>query len=202
MQETNFSIIICVDEAAALLEKSLASILRQTFFSYEVLVINKNNYKQTKKIIEQYKEKMGANLRWMNLKEANQQVAMNEGVKMARGKYVTFLQVGEEITADSLTQALACAQKYPQADVVYGVENIWEKSKQIKGRLNAQAETLPIKNKFPSHLYYRKDLHRQFGFYGRENKVIEDYTFCLKAFYLGQAIVRPFDLISRETIGS
>jgi len=64
--------------------------------------------------------------------------------------------------------------------------------------LNAKAETLPIKNVQHSNLYYKKELHNKFGFYGVKEKVVIDYAFCLKAFYLGEAIVRPFDLAIKE----
>jgi len=60
------------------------------------------------------------------------------------------------------------------------------------------AETLPIRNTQHSNLFYKKELHNKFGFYGVENKVVVDYAFCLKAFYLGEAIVRPFDLAIKE----
>ncbi|EKE20619.1 MAG: glycosyl transferase family 2 [uncultured bacterium] len=202
MKEPEFSIIICPNNSASLLKKTLDSLMRQNFKDFELVIVDRNSIDDTKVSIEKYKKFFREKLRWMNLDNESLMEAMNEGVKMAKGKYLNILEAGEEIGENSLELALKSAQKYPQADVVYGVRNIWEVSKQKRGLLNIMAETLPIKNTQRLSLYYKKELHNQFGFYGLENNVAVDYAFCLKAFYLGEAIVRPFDLITRKVIKS
>jgi glycosyltransferase involved in cell wall biosynthesis len=199
MKEIEFSIIICPFNSRDLLKKTLESLRWQNFGDFELIIVDRNSSDNTKIIIEKYKDIFGDKLRWMSLEDESLMEAMNEGVKMARGKYLSILEVGEEVEQNSLQLALKSAQKYPQADVVYGVRNIWDLSKRKKGSLNGNAELLPATGNIKfANLYYKKELHNQFGFYESNNKIIEDYAFCLKAFYLGGAIVRPFDLVTES----
>lgn len=198
MKELKFSIIMCPLNEGDSLKKTLDSLICQNFKDFELIIVDRSLLGNAKIIIEKYRKKFGNKLRWMSLDDDSLLAAMNEGVKMSRGKYLGILEAGEIIEKNSLELALKSAQKYPQADVVYGVENIWERSKRIKGMASIMAENLPIKNTKHSNLYYKKDLHNKFGFYDLNSKVIEDYAFCLKAFYLGEAIVRPFDLVTES----
>lgn len=202
MKEIKFSIIVCPGDFSKGLEETFNSVCNQDLGNYELIVIDRSSSNNIKVILEKYKKLMGDKLRHMSLGGANLTEAMNKGVKMAKGKYLSILESGEELEKDALSLALKSAEKYPQADVVYGVKSIWDLSKQKRGLLNAMADTLPIKNNYSSNLYYKKELHYQFGFYEQDTKIIEDYAFCLKAFYLGEAIVRPFDLITQEVIKS
>lgn len=200
MKEIEFSIIICPFNSGDLLKKTLDSLLRQNFGDFELIIVDRNSLDNTKTIIEKYKKMFGDKLRWMILENDSLMEAMNEGVKMAKGKYLSILEVGKKVEQNSLKLALKSAQKYPQADVVYGVKNIWDLSKQKRGLLDSNAELVPaIGNTKFANLYYKRELHNKFGFYEPNTKIIEDYAFCLKAFYLGGAIVRPFDLVTENS---
>ncbi len=198
MKEVKVSIIICPKSPNGDLKRTLDSLLLQNFKNFEVIIVNKGCLIEINVLIEKYKKLFGGRMRHISLNNVELLEAINEGIKMAKGQYLTILEPGGELGFNSLELALRSANKYPQADVVYGVESIWERSKRIKGVVNIMAETLPIKNTHSSNLYYKKELHYKFGFYELDNKVIEDYAFCLKAFYLGEAIVRPFDLAIKE----
>lgn len=194
MKEPEFSIIICPLDSGDLLKRTLDSLQWQIFKDFEVIIVKRNPSSELNILVEKYKKLFGKKLRHIDLENGSLIESINKGIKMAKGQYLSILEPGEDVKQNTLELALKSAQIYPQADVVYGVENIWEKSKRIKGVVNMMAKTLPIKNNQHSNLFYKKELHNQFGFYGVRDRVIEDYAFCLKAFYLGGAIVRPFDL--------
>jgi glycosyltransferase involved in cell wall biosynthesis len=191
----DFSLIICTYNSGKSLELTLNSILKQNFDSYEVVMVDRESSAETEKIIKKYVKIFQGKLRFIICpRELGIYEAMNRGVKMARGNYITLIEAGMELEDNSLAQALKSAQKYPQADATYGVWGPWEKSSTKRELVNVQAESLPIKNTQFINLYYKKDLHQKFGFYGAKENVIANYAFCLKAFYLGGAIVRPFEI--------
>jgi|GEM_PF-7111723 len=191
----DFSLIICTHNSGKNLKLTLGSVLKQNFDAYEIIVIDRGSDDKTEKIIKRYVEIFQGKLRFMIFpNEFGIYRAMNTGVKMARGKYITFIEPGKELEENSLLQALKSANKYPQADATYGVYGPWENNSSGRELVDAMAETLPIKNTQFLNLYYKKDLHNKFGFYNPEENVAINYAFCLKAFYLGGAIVRPFDI--------
>lgn len=189
----NFSIIVLSDKNPRDLSVTMSSILRQNHESYEVIVLDRWGFSGVKNQLEKYHLKLEDKLRMIVCDNMNLTQAMNMGVKVARGKYLTFVESGMELEENSLVEAIKSANKYPQADATYGVYGPWEKSSK-REMLSFQGNILPIKNTQFINLYYKKDLHQKFGFYNTEEKVSANYAFCLKAFYLGGAIVRPFNI--------
>lgn len=195
----DFSIIILLNRARnEFLRLTLSSILKQDYRSFEIIILDKSGFLASDKKLKKYLEKLNIKFRMIDCNEMDLSQAMNTGVRVANGKYVTFLESGNELEENSLSQAIKSAQKYPQADATYGVYGPWERPIK-KEMVNSKGNVLPIKNTQFVNLYYRKDLHQRFGFYNTKEKVVANYAFCLKAFYLGGAIVRPFDIkINKE----
>lgn len=197
---TKFSLIIYAQNSNSGLKKTLNSILRQDFDSYEVVAIIGAGDKKTKSIIKKYTEIFKDKLRFIICDNGvGFYGAINNGVRVAKGKYLSIIEAGNILEKNSLTQALKSAEKYPEADVTYGVWGPWEKRHGLGGLVDVMAQSLPIKNTTHKDLYYKKELHHKFGFYNAKENIVVDYAFCLKAFYLGEAIVRPFDIISNKS---
>lgn len=190
----NFSIIILFHRNQKDLWITLDSILNQNYGSCEVIILDRKGFIGSDVQLEKYRHEFKSRLRMIVCDDAGVTESMNTGVRIARGKYITFIESGNELEENSLEQALKSVNKYPQADATYGVYGPWEKKASGRELVNAKAETLPIKNTQFINLYYKKELHQKFGFYNSQENVAINYAFCLKAFYLGGAIVRPFDI--------
>jgi glycosyltransferase involved in cell wall biosynthesis len=83
-----FSIVLPTYNRAQILPKTIASVLKQTYVNWELLVVDDGSTDNTKKIVEDINDN-----RVSYLSQDNQErsVARNNGIKNATGQYVCFL---------------------------------------------------------------------------------------------------------------
>jgi glycosyltransferase involved in cell wall biosynthesis len=83
-----FSIIIPAYNRALILPKTIASILKQTFNNYEIIVVDDGSKDNTKEVISELKIE---NLKYIYQENAERSAARNNGMRNAQGQYICFL---------------------------------------------------------------------------------------------------------------
>lgn len=118
------------------LERTINSVLSQSFKDYEYIVVDGGSNDGSKELLVRYNGKIG---KWVSEKDKGIYDAMNKGLAMASGEYVIFLNSGDVFyTRDTLNKV--SFGKYPQADIFYGETMIVDK----EGReLGLRAKSLP-----------------------------------------------------------
>src|SRR5579871_4965218 len=114
----HFSIIITItDKNAHLLAFTLDSIALQTFYSYEIIVIDGQTKEHSLAIFDAYRPRI---VRIYTALDRNLSAMMNKGVDLSKGKYLHFLQPGEfYISQNSLHFLKEFIDQNPSADLVY-----------------------------------------------------------------------------------
>ena len=189
------SIIICTHNSGERLRKTLDSILSQDADDFEVVIIDGASTDGTINIIKEYELKFNGKLRWISEPDSGVYNAMNKGVKMARGEYLNIVGAGDWLEKSALKAAYKCIEENPETDAVQGVLRIWSKDLMNFNLVQTSPKklaTVPMQH--PS-LYYKKELHNKYGLYDESYKIVADYLFCMKAFYVGRARVTPFDAV-------
>lgn len=117
-----FSIIIPTYNRAKLIQKTLKSVLSQTFEDFEVIIIDNcsedNSVEALQKYLEDKRFKLIVNKR--NLERAG---ARNVGFKAAEGKFLTLLDSDDFMYASNLQDAYDFSQNNPQ---IYFFHNLYE----------------------------------------------------------------------------
>ena len=110
-----FSIILPIFNAENTLENSLRSIKNQTFWDYEVLMIDDGSTDTSEAICRKYAEE---DIRFKYYKRTNQGVSAtrNYGLKLAQGEFISFIDSDDYIEAEMIEQ-LHCALSENQADM-------------------------------------------------------------------------------------
>lgn len=108
MEEKFFSVIIPNYNNSLYLNKSLTSVLNQSYNDYELIIIDDvstdNSVEKIKEIIENYSTK---NIQLIELKEkAWNGGSRNRGLQKAKGKYIIFLDSDDWLTHDNILQEL------------------------------------------------------------------------------------------------
>ena len=88
MKKPFFSVIIPSYNHANFIEKSINSVLKQTFKSYEIIVIDNYSTDSTKNILSKYKNKIICK-KIHNLGIIAK--SRNLGLKISKGKWICFL---------------------------------------------------------------------------------------------------------------
>ncbi|MCB9360303.1 MAG: glycosyltransferase [Flavobacteriales bacterium] len=76
------------------LERTIKSIINQTFRGFEYIVIDGNSSDGSKEVIERYKDKIDV---WVSEPDKGIYNAMNKGIRKAKGEYLLFINSGDEL---------------------------------------------------------------------------------------------------------
>ncbi|WP_416768933.1 glycosyltransferase family 2 protein [Sulfurimonas sp. ST-25] len=116
MNKPYLSIITITYNAEDYLKDTLQSIKDQTFKDYEYIIIDGNSCDGTLDIIDQYNAYIDIVI---SEKDSGIYNAMNKGLKLAKGEWVTFLNAGDSYR-DENTLKKIFAQMDPKLKLVYG----------------------------------------------------------------------------------
>ena len=116
------SVITATFNSAATLADTLASVVAQTYPDVEHIIVDGASTDSTLTIVEHYRsayERGGKTLRVVSERDRGIYDAMNKGLRMARGKYVLFLNAGDRLaTGATLSRYAMAAERDP--DIIYG----------------------------------------------------------------------------------
>lgn len=76
------------------LEKTIESVVSQTFTDYEFIIIDGGSTKGDVELIKEYENKISY---WVSEKDSGIYNAQNKGIKQARGEYLYFLNSGDAL---------------------------------------------------------------------------------------------------------
>lgn len=166
MFQPKLSVITVVYNNVRDIERSILSVLNQTYQPIEYLVIDGGSTDGTLEIISQYKERLAV---LVSEPDAGIYDAMNKGLDLATGDYVLFMNSGDEIY-DAETVAKVFGTE-PDADIYYGETEMFNEQWQSLGRRRHQ---IPETFTWKSFKYGMSISHQ--------------------AIYLKRSLVEPYDL--------
>ncbi len=111
----SISIITVVYNGEKVLERTIESIRNQTFRDLEYIIIDGNSKDGTKAIIEKYKADIS---QWISEPDKGLYDAMNKGLRLAKGKYVLFLNAGDQFQEKTTLEQVFRSSVI--ADIYYG----------------------------------------------------------------------------------
>jgi len=97
-----FSIIIPAYNIEKYIDRSVSSVLNQSFHDFEIIIVNDGSVDKTSDIIDVYAKKY-ENIKLINhLKNESQHIARMDGVAVSNGQYVIFLDGDDYFTDNAL----------------------------------------------------------------------------------------------------
>ncbi|RYE32849.1 MAG: glycosyltransferase [Sphingobacteriaceae bacterium] len=115
MNKPLLSVITVVFNNEKDIERTMLSVLNQTYQNIEYLIIDGKSTDKTVKIIQNYQDRLAV---FISEKDNGIYEAMNKGLAKASGDYVIFMNSGDEFyEKDTVKTVFASA---PDADIYYG----------------------------------------------------------------------------------
>ncbi|MFD1334542.1 glycosyltransferase family 2 protein [Oceanobacillus iheyensis] len=105
MNNLLISVIIPVYNVDEYIEECLNSVLNQTYKNIEIIVVNDGSTDNSLGIIEEYALK-NENIKIFSQENMGQSVARNQGMKMANGKYIYFLDSDDYILPETFQELI------------------------------------------------------------------------------------------------
>ncbi len=128
MDTPTLTVITVVYNNVRDIERTIRSVIHQTYPQIEYIIIDGNSIDGTVDVIKRY---AGHISQWISEPDKGIYDAMNKGLSHATGDYVLFMNSGDEIYAeDTVAQVFASA---PDADIYYGETEMYDEDWQSLG---------------------------------------------------------------------
>ena len=116
------TVITVCHNAAKTLEKTIKSVLNQTYPNIEYIIIDGGSTDDTVDIIKRYADRLAY---WISEPDKGIYDAMNKGIEVATGEWINFMNAGdtfyEEKTIEFVLEAINYKHKI---DIIYGSSNL------------------------------------------------------------------------------
>ena len=111
MIDNLLSIVVPVYNVAPYLDRSIQSILQQTYRDIEVILVNDGSTDESKEICEKY-ARLDSRVKLISQENQGAAIARYNGVWAASGQYITFADPDDYIDLDLYEQLIKCAGDY------------------------------------------------------------------------------------------
>ena len=180
-QLSKITVVTVVYNGKRLLEKTICSVLNQSYPNIEYITVDGASTDGTTDIITKYASSLFA---WISEKDNGIYHAMNKGAAMATGDWICFLNCGDVFVDDHAVQkAVNIIAETPDADIFYG--NILVKAKDgMKERI--ALEPCNKHRMFFCHqsAFVKTELMRKYPF-DESYQMSADLKFFKQCYYLG-----------------
>lgn len=122
------SVITPAYNAANTIQETVASVLRQTFTDFELIVIDDGSTDETLSIVQRLDD---PRVRVFSFSNSGPQKSRNRGIERASGHYLTFLDADDLWARDKLACQLEALQQTPQAAVAYSWTDVIDETSQV-----------------------------------------------------------------------
>lgn len=199
MFKPKLSVITVVYNNARDIERTMLSVLGQTYTNIEYLIVDGLSTDGTLDIIKKYRDK----IKLISENDEGIYDAMNKGLSGATGDYVLFMNSGDELYApDTVAKVFATAD---DADIYYGETEMMDDSGQSLGQRRHQAPEKFSWRSFKygmsvSHqaIYIRRSLTEPFD---RKYELSADIDWIIRAAKKARKIVRVDAYVAKYLAG-
>lgn len=121
-----FSIITVVLNGDQYLERTIQSVINQSFQDFEYIIIDGGSTDRTIEIIQQYKEQVDF---WVSEHDEGISDGFNKGIKQANGRYIGFINADDYYTEDAFAIVHKLAIESEEVGVFCGAVNFYDGKK-------------------------------------------------------------------------
>lgn len=135
------SVIIPVYNAEQYIRKTIESVLQQTYPYLEVILIDDCSQDNSRQIIEEYRSTHNSIVLYCQARNCGAAIARNQGLKLAKGRFVAFLDSDDLWDREKLTKQLSIMAANNVAFCYTSYEMIDDYDRPIKSKIKVWENT-------------------------------------------------------------
>lgn len=200
MFQPKLSVITIVFNNAANIERTMLSVLGQTYSNIEYIIVDGLSTDGTLDIIKKYQDKIS---QLISEKDEGIYDAMNKGLAAATGDYVLFMNSGDEFYANDTVAKVFSAAK--DADIYYGETEMISETGQSLGQHRHKAPENFTWRSFKygmsvSHqaIYIKRSITEPFD---RKYELSADIDWILNAVKKAKTIINTRQYVAKYLVG-
>lgn len=198
--EPKFSIITVVYNGESTIEKTILSIINQSYKNIEYIIIDGSSKDKTLEIINRYKDRV---TKIISEKDNGLYYAMNKGIDLVTGDYIWFINSGDEIYSKDTIVVIMDKIKDSLPDAIYGKTALYGyngefvKSPEVPQKIDSKSF---IKGMVVSHQGFivNKNI---IEYYNTEYKSASDQDWIIRMLNKSRNVLNVNEIISKYIIG-
>lgn len=180
MHNVKISVITVCYNSEKTIQRTLKSVLEQSYLNYEYIIIDGKSTDMTLDIINKFKPIFGNKIQIISEKDKGIYDAMNKGIELASGEIIGILNSDDYYEPNALRDIAEAYDGYDY-EIIYGM---------VRQVLNGQEIMVYLKNHnflenamitHPS-CFITKKIYDKFGNYSLRYKYSADYEFMLRIY--------------------
>lgn len=204
------SIVTVTFNSSSTLRDTFQSILNQTYFDFEYLVIDGASTDNTLEIIKEYEPKFEGKMRYISEPDKGIYAAMNKGINMATGDVVGILNSDDFYTSNDALACLAHHLQQDHVDAIYGdVHYVKDERLDKCVRYYSSAKFRRSWMRFgfmPAHpsFYCYRSVYEKYGSFDTSYRVAADFENLLRFVFIHRIRTKyiPKDFVTMRTGGA
>lgn len=192
--EVEISVVVPAYNMAEYLDEAIWSVLDGEFDDVEVVVIDDGSTDSTRSVVEKYSHPSGLSynphVHYEYQSNSGKSVAVNRGIRMSRGKYITILDADDQLTSDSLLLRHAALKTNTSLNLAIGGFEIFNHKEETVGYRSISAsnaesvyKTFYRSYRSPFHLnacLFSRELCHRVGSFDTELRRCQDIDYSIR----------------------
>lgn len=147
------------------IERTIQSVLKQTYPNIEYIVMDGGSTDETVSILEKYDDQIAT---WVSEKDKGQTDAINKGFAQAKGEILAWINSDDILASNAVEEAVIFLQEHPEVGLVYGDATFIDANDKVIGKFPAaQTDAQRLRQGYvhvpQQSSYWRADLWKQIG---------------------------------------
>lgn len=195
------SIITVCFNSEKTIERTIKSVLNQTYSNIEYIIIDGKSTDRTLKIVENYSKLFGDRMIIVSEPDKGIYDAMNKGIKIASGELIGLVNSDDFYEVDAVENAVSSFDSQNKYQVIYGFQRCLNNGNEEKivffnhNFLDKQMITHPT-------CFVSKAVYDRYGVFDLRYKSSSDYEFMLRLFHNSETVFKPiYKIISNFETG-
>ena len=164
------SVVTVCYNAADTIERTMLSVLNQTYHDIEYIIIDGGSTDGTVDIIRKYADKIAY---WASEPDKGIYDAMNKGIKVATGEWINFMNAGDIFCDKNVLTNIFSTGSVDEYSFLFSDFYVYEKGIKIKVSASYEKGIL-----LHQSIIYKRKLHDRLGNYiVTANYIVSDYLF-------------------------
>lgn len=175
------------------LQRTIESVMSQTFNDFEYILIDGGSSDESIDVIEKYSDKIAY---WVSESDNGIYDAMNKGIAVAKGKYCLFLNSGDYLYAKEVLQNVF--KNNLTEDIIYGDLALEKNKTFLRTKIHPDKLSdyyLLVEVIGHQAQFIKRILFERFGNYNTQYSIIADYELFIRLFYKHKIITRHLPII-------
>lgn len=209
MNKPLFSIITICYNSEKTIERTIKSVLAQTFTGFEYIIVDGVSKDSTLDIVNRYKTNFGDKLRVLSEPDKGIYDAMNKGIRLATGNIIGIVNSDDWLAADALQIIYNEYVKYNSSNTIiytgginfHGKDGVVKQLMPDIKRFEKKAKTYQMAGIRHPATFVPKHIYDEVGLFDSDMRILADTDFILRCYYEGYTILPINDVLSNMADG-